>query len=81
MVWILLSWTPLTPQKCMSLDETDAMLYSVSSGFLHLVSTVSDASRLQLSPSIKFHKLQCQVRVLLLSVLQAGKLSVSKLIH
>ena len=35
-----------------SLDEPDVITSSVSSGFLHLVSTLSDNSKLQLAPSI-----------------------------
>ena len=35
-----------------SLDETDVITSSVSSGFFHLVSTLSDNSKLQLAPSI-----------------------------
>ena len=53
---------------------------SVSSGFLDLVPTISDNSRVQLVTSTKSHKLWCQVRALLLPVPQAGKMSASKLI-
>ena len=42
-----------------SLDEPDAITSSVSSGFLHLVSILSDNSKLQLAPSIRSHKLWC----------------------
>ena len=35
-----------------SLDKPDATTFSISSGFLHLVSTLSDNSKLQLAPSI-----------------------------
>ena len=51
---------------------------SFSSGFLPLVSTVSDTSRPQLVSSIKFHKLWCKAKALLLPVLQAGKMLTSK---
>ena len=54
---------------------------SVSSGFLHLVSTLSDNSKLQLAPSIHTHKLWCQARALLTPVSLATKMSASKLIH
>ena len=46
-----------TPELGASFDEADAMPSSVSSGFLFLVSTISDTCRLQLAPSIKSHKL------------------------
>ena len=54
-----------TPELDTCLDEPDAITSSVSSGFLHLVGTISDTSKLQLAPSIKFHKLWCQARALL----------------
>ena len=62
------------------MDEPDAITSSVSSGFVCLVSTISDHSNLQLAPSIKSHKLWCQVRVLLAPVPLAIKMPVSKLI-
>ena len=60
-----------------SLDEPDAITSSVSSGFLHSVSTLSDNSKLQLVPSIRTHKLWCQARA---PVSLATKMSTSKLI-
>ena len=45
------------PELDMSLDEPDANKSSVSSGFLHWVSTISDTSKLQLASSIRSHKL------------------------
>ena len=63
-----------------SLEDPDAITSSVSSGFLHLVSTLSDNSKLQLAPSICTHKLWCQARVLLVPVSLATKMSASKLI-
>ena len=64
-----------------SLEEPDAVTSSsVSSGFLHLVSTLSDSSKLQLAPSICAHKLWCQPRALLVPV-SLAKMSASKLIH
>ena len=42
-----------------SLEESDVITSSVSSGFLHLGSTLSDNSKLQLAPSIHTHKLWC----------------------
>ena len=50
-------------------------------GFLHLVSTVSDNSKLQLASSIHTHKLWCQAQALLAPVCLATKMSASKLIH
>ena len=44
------------------------------------VSTISENSKLQPATSIKFNKLTCQVRALLLPVPLAGTLSTSKLI-
>ena len=41
-----------TPELDTSLDEPDVITSSVSSGFLHSVSTLSDNSKLQLAPSI-----------------------------
>ena len=64
-----------TTQRDVSLDEADAVSSSVSLGFLYLVITVSDTSRLQLVPSIKSHKLRCQARALLSPLQQAGKMS------
>ena len=53
---------------------------SVSCGFLHSVSTLSDNSKQQLAPSIRSHKLWCQARALLTSVSLATKMLASKLI-
>ena len=64
-----------------SLEEPDAIRSSVSSGFLHSVSTLSDNSKLQLAPSICTHNLWCQARALLAPVSLATKMSTSKLIH
>ena len=64
-----------------SLDEPDAIPSSVSSWFLHSVSSLSDNSKLQPSPSIRSHKLWCQARTLLAPVPLATKMSASKLIH
>ena len=69
-----------TPESDTSLDETDAITFSVSSGFLHLVSTLSHNSKLQLAPSIGTRKLWCQDWALLAPVSLATKMSVSKLI-
>ena len=63
------------------MDEPDVITSSVSSGFLHSVSTLSDNSKLQLAPSIHTHKLWCQARGLLAPVSLATKMSASKLIH
>ena len=70
-----------TPELDVSLDEVDAIPSSVSSAYLCLVSTLSDTFRLQLTPSIKSHKLNCQARALLFPVLQAAKMSASQFIH
>ena len=67
-----------TPELDEFLDENDAIPSSVSSGSLHLISTVSDTTRPQLAPSIEFQKLWCQARALLLPVQQAGKNVTSK---
>ena len=64
-----------------SLEEPDAITSSVSSGFLHSVSTLSDNSKPQLAPSIHTCKLWCQARALLAPVSLATKMSASKLIH
>ena len=64
-----------------SLEEPDAITSSsVSSGFLQLVSTLSDNSKPQLAPSTCTHKLWCQARALLAPVSLATKMSASKLI-
>ena len=63
-----------------SLEEPDAITSSVSSGFLHLVSTLSDNSKLQLAPSIHTHKLWCQARALLAPGSLTTKMSASKVI-
>ena len=70
-----------TPELDTSLDEPDAITSSVSSGFLHLVSTFSDTSKPQLASSIWSHKLWCQARALLAPVPLATKMLASKLIH
>ena len=70
-----------TPELDTSVEEPDAITSSVSSGFLHLVSTPSHNSKLQLAPSIHTHKLWCQARALLAPVSLATKMSASKLIH
>ena len=51
-----------------SFDETDAMPSLVCTEFLHLVSTISDTSKLWFVLSIKSHQLWCQARVLLLTI-------------
>ena len=68
------------PELDTSLDEPDAIISSVSSGFLCSVSTLSDNSKLQLAPSIGYHKLLCQARALLAPVPLATKMLASKLI-
>ena len=64
-----------------SLDASEAITSSVSSGFLHLVSTISDTSNPKLASSIRSPKLWCQARALLPHVPLATKMSASKLIH
>ena len=76
MVSILSSQSVNTPKLEVSFDETNAVPSSVSSGFLCLVSTYSDNSRLHLAASIRCHTLWCQARALLLLV----KFKASKLI-
>ena len=63
------------------MDEPNVITSSVSSGFLHVVSTLFDNSKLQLAPSIQTYKLWFQARVLLALVSLATKMSGSKLIH
>ena len=70
-----------SPELDASLDEPDAVPYSVSSGFLCLVSTLSDNSKPKLAPSIRAHKFLCQAKALLAPVPLATKMSASKLIH
>ena len=70
-----------TPELDTSLEEPVAITSSVSSGFLHLVSTLSDNSKPQHAPSIHTHKLWCQARALLAPVSLATKMSASKLIR
>ena len=70
-----------TPDLDTSLQESDAVTSSVSSGFLHSVSTISDNSKQQLAPSIHTRKLWCQARALLTPVSLATKMSASKLIR
>ena len=69
-----------TPELDASLDEPDAVPSSVSSWFLHMVSTLSDNSKLLVAPSIRFCKLWCQAKALLAPVPLATKMSMSKLI-
>ena len=69
-----------TPELNTSTEEPDAITSSVSSGFLHSVSTLSDNSKPQLAPSIRTHKLWCQARALLAPVSLATMISTSKLI-
>ena len=64
-----------------SLQESDVVTPSVSSGFLHSVSTISDNSRPQLAPSIRTRKLWCLARALLTPVSLATKMLASKLIR
>ena len=69
-----------TPELGTSLDEPDAIISSITSGVLHLVSTISDTSKQQLAPSIRSHKLWCQAKAHLAPVPVATKMSASKLI-
>ena len=70
-----------SPELDTSLDEPGPIISSVSSGFLHSVSTLSDKSKPQDAPSIRSHKLWCQARALLAPVSLVTKMSASKLIH
>ena len=70
-----------TPELDTSLDEPDAITSSVSSGFLHSVHTLSNNSRPQLAPSLRFCKLWHQARALLAPMPLATKMSASKLIQ
>ena len=69
-----------TPELDTSLDESDAINSLVFSWFIHSFSTLSDNSKLWLSPSIRSYKLWCQARALLTPVPLATKMSASKLI-
>ena len=64
-----------------SMDEPDAITSSVSSGFLHSVSSLFDNSQPKLAPSIQTHKLWYQARALLAPVSLATKMPASKFIH
>ena len=77
----ILTDSPEKPKLGTSVDEPDAITSSVSSGFLHWVSILSDNSKVQLAPSIRSHKLWCQARALLAPVSLAAKMSASKLIQ
>ena len=68
------------PELDTFLDKPDAIPSSVSSGFLHLVSTIFHTSKPQLAPSIRSHKFWYQARVLLAPVPLAAKMSTSKFI-
>ena len=70
-----------TPELDTSLGEPYAITSSVSSGFLHSVSTLSYTANLQLTSSIRSCKLSCQARAPLAPVPLATKMSASKLIH
>ena len=64
-----------------SFDEPEVITCSACSGFLCLVSTGSDTSELPLALGIRYHKLWCQVRSLLLPLSLATKIPTSKLIQ
>ena len=64
-----------------SLDEPNAITYSLSFRFLHSGSILSDNSKAQLDPCIRSHKLWCQARALLAPVSLATKMLASKFIH
>ena len=70
-----------TQELYTSLDEPDTVISSVSSGFLCSVKSISDKSKLQHAPSIRFHKLWCQARAHLAHVPLSSKMSASKLIN
>ena len=81
MVKILFSQNLLThPKPDAFVDESDAIALQVSSGFLYLVSTVSDNSKPWLALTVKFCRLWCQVRAMLMSVSLADRMSASSLI-
>ena len=69
------------PELDASIDQANVVPSSVSSGFLCLANTVSDASRMQLAPNIKLHKLCYQIRALLISASQAGEILTCELIY
>ena len=51
-----------TPELDTSFVEPDVIASSISSGFLHFFSIVSDTAKPQLAPSIRSHKLWYQAR-------------------
>ena len=57
----VLTWSIKTLELDVSIDDTDVVTSSVSSGFLCLVNIISDNSKLQLAPSIRSygHRLGC----------------------
>ena len=69
-----------TPELDTSLEKPDAITSSVSSGFLHSVSTLSDNCKPQLAPTIWTCKLWCQARALLAPVSLPTNMSATKLI-
>ena len=77
----ILTDSVVTPELDASFEEPDGIASLVSSGFLPSVSTISVASKLQLAPSIKSHKLWCQATALPLPVPMAEEISASKLIQ
>ena len=64
-----------------SFSEPNVIASSVSLGFVCLVCPLSDNSEQQLVPSIKYHKIWCQARVLPLPVSLGSKMLASELIH
>ena len=70
------------PELDTSFDKPDAVTSSVSSGFLHSVSTISNTCKPQLALRIRSHQLGARLgQALLASVSGATKMSASKLIH
>ena len=79
MVWIQFSQTVSAPELDASIDEVDAIPSSISSNFRCSVNTVSNNSSLQLASNLTNYG--SRLRALLFPVLQAGKMSASRLIH
>ena len=60
--------TVKTPVLDVSFGAPDAVISSVSSGFIHLANTISHISKLQLVPRIKSYKLWYHAKVLLFPI-------------
>ena len=62
------------------LDDSNDIISSFSSGFIHSLSILSDNSKSQLTASIKSYKIWCKARALPSTMTLSIKVSASKLI-